>query len=70
MCDNSYTEVVEDTIDGFDIYIEPNPDQYRGGYIWSVSKNNEELDTGLVFSIDNAFEDIFDNINSNQNSSL
>ncbi|KVX00571.1 hypothetical protein [Shewanella frigidimarina] len=70
MCDNSYTEVVEDTIDGFDIYIEPNPDQYRGGYIWSASKNNEELDTGLVFSIDNAFEDIFDNINSNQNSSL
>ncbi|QDE29574.1 hypothetical protein [Shewanella polaris] len=70
MCDNSYTEIIEETIDGFDIYIEPNPDQYCGGYIWSVSKNNEELDTGLVFSIDNAFEDIFDNINSNQNSSL
>ena len=54
MFDNSYTQVIEDTINGFDIYIEPNPDQYRGGFVWSVSKNNEEIDCGLVFSINDA----------------
>lgn len=51
MCNNSYTEIIEDTIDGFDIYIEPNPDHYNEGYVWSVSKNNEELDCGLVFTV-------------------
>ena len=58
MCDNSYTEIVEETIDGFDIYIEPNPDQYNEGYVWSVSKNNEELNSGLVFTVDDAFHKI------------
>jgi hypothetical protein len=54
MCGDSDTEIIEDIIDGFDIYTEPNPDQYSEGYVWSVSKNNEELDTGLVFTIDDA----------------
>ncbi|WP_351088220.1 hypothetical protein [Shewanella sp. S1-49-MNA-CIBAN-0167] len=54
MCGDSYTEIIEETIDGFDIYIEPNPDQYRGGYAWSVSKNDDELETGLVFTLDDA----------------
>ncbi len=58
MCDNSYTEVVEDTINDFDIYIEPNPDQYNEGYVWSVSKNNEELDCGLVFTVDDGLVEI------------
>jgi hypothetical protein len=58
MCDDSDTEIIEDIIDGFDIYIEPNPDHYGEGYIWSVSKNNEELDTGLVFTVDDALAEI------------
>jgi hypothetical protein len=55
MFDNSYTQVIEDTINGFDIYIEPNPDQYRGGLVWSVSKNDAELYSGVVFTVDDAF---------------
>jgi hypothetical protein len=70
MCDDSDTEIIEDIIDGFDIYIEPNPDQYRDGYIWSVSKDDEELNSGLVFTVDDALEEIFNNINSNQNNYL
>lgn len=65
MCDNSYTEVVEDTINDFDIYIEPNPDQYNEGYIWSVSKNNEELDTGLVFTVKDALTEIHSYMTTN-----
>ncbi len=33
MFEDSYTQVIEETINGFDIYIEPNPDQYRGGFL-------------------------------------
>jgi hypothetical protein len=58
MCGDSDTEIIEETIDSFDIYIEPNPDPYSEGYVWSVSKNNEELDTGLVFTIDDALAEI------------
>ena len=64
MCGNSYTEIVEDTIDGFDIYIEPNPDQYSGGYVWSVSKNNEELESRLVFTVDDGLKEIHKFINT------
>jgi hypothetical protein len=62
MCDDSDTEIIEETIDGFDIYIEPNPDQYRDGYIWSVSKDDEELNSGLVFTVDDAFNEATENI--------
>jgi hypothetical protein len=60
MWDDSYTAVIEETIHGFEVYIEPNPDQYRGGYLWSVSKDGEELDSGLVFSIDEAKNTLFE----------
>ncbi|PKH28366.1 hypothetical protein [Shewanella sp. ALD9] len=62
MCDNSYTEIVEETIEGFDIYIEPNPDHHGEGYIWSVSKDDAELDSGLVFTVDDAFNEATENI--------
>jgi hypothetical protein len=62
MWDDSYTAVIEETINGFEVYIEPNPDQYRGGYLWSVSKNNEELDTGLAFTVEDAFKNIHQTI--------
>jgi len=58
MCESSHAEIIEETIDGFNIYIEPNPDHHSEGYVWSVSKNNEELDTGLVFTIDDALAEI------------
>lgn len=29
---------------GVEIYIEPNPDHYRGGFAWSVCRNESELD--------------------------
>lgn len=35
----------------FDISIDHNPDRWRGGYIWVVSKNNQELSSGLSFSV-------------------
>jgi hypothetical protein len=56
MWDDSYTAVIEETINGFEVYIEPNPDQYNEGYVWSVSKNEQELDTGLAFSMEDAFK--------------
>ena len=62
MFEDLYTQVIEETIDGFDIYIEPNPDQYRGGFVWSVSKNNEEIDCGLVFSINDGLSQIHNSI--------
>jgi hypothetical protein len=58
MWDDSYTAVIEDTINGFEVYIEPNPDQYRGGYLWSISKDGEELDTGLEFSLEHALTSV------------
>jgi hypothetical protein len=58
MWDDSYTAVIEDTIQGFVIYIEPNPDQYRGGYVWSVSKDGEGLDTGLAFTVEDASNEV------------
>ena len=70
MCDNSYTEIIEDTINGFDIYIEPNPDHYNEGYVWSVSKNNEELDTGFAFTVEDAKNKLFKFINTNHQVSL
>jgi hypothetical protein len=62
MWDDSYTAVIEETINGFEVYIEPNPDQYNEGYVWSVSKDGEELDTGLVFSMEDAFKTIHQTI--------
>jgi hypothetical protein len=43
-------EFYEENLCGFDIFVEPNPDNWRGGFQWSVSQNNEELECGLEFS--------------------
>lgn len=43
-------EFYEENLCGFDIFVELNPDNWRGGFQWSVSKNNEELECGLEFS--------------------
>lgn len=36
--------------DDYEITIEANPDRWRGGYVWSVSFDNEELESGLASS--------------------
>ncbi|MFZ6689300.1 hypothetical protein ACO0K0_16270 [Undibacterium sp. SXout11W] len=40
-----------------EIYIEPNPDHYRGGFVWSVCKGECELDCGLSLTIDDALNE-------------
>lgn len=35
----------------FEIYIDHNPDRWRGGYVWVVSKNNQEISSGLSFGV-------------------
>lgn len=37
-----------------EIYVEPNPDQYRGGFTWSVCKADCELDCGLAITVEDA----------------
>ena len=37
----------EEGYQGYDIYIEKNPDPHRGGLIWSVASESEELETDL-----------------------
>jgi hypothetical protein len=43
-------EFYEENLYGFDIFVEPNPDNWRGGFQWTVSQDNEELECGLEFS--------------------
>ena len=44
----------EEIFRGHEIYIEPNPDHYRGGSVWSVCKDECELECGLATSADEA----------------
>jgi hypothetical protein len=39
---------------GVEIYIEANPDHYRGGFAWSVCRDESELDCGLALTDDAA----------------
>lgn len=40
-------ETHEEVFRDHEIFIEPNPDRYRGGSAWSVSKDDLEIDCGL-----------------------
>lgn len=44
------SEFYEENLCDFDIFVEPNPDNWRGGFQWSVSQDNDELECGLEFS--------------------
>ncbi|MGO4893369.1 hypothetical protein [Flavobacterium sp. W21_SRS_FM6] len=44
----------EEEFMGFEIYIEPNPDKWREGFVWLVCKDGEEIDSGLEFGFDEA----------------
>jgi hypothetical protein len=48
--DESYEEIFHE----HEIYIEPNPDHYRGGFAWSVCKDECELECGLATTKDDA----------------
>ncbi|QYK05551.1 hypothetical protein [Shewanella zhangzhouensis] len=39
------------------IYIAPNPDRYRGGFIWSIVKDDGIWDEGLAWSTNEAESD-------------
>jgi len=41
-------ETYEEIFHDYEIYIEPNPDNYRGGCSWSISRGDLELDCGLA----------------------
>ncbi|MES2935365.1 MAG: hypothetical protein V4805_17980 [Pseudomonadota bacterium] len=32
------------------IHIEPNSDDYRGGFVWSICQDENEFDRGLPFT--------------------
>ncbi len=41
----------------FEIYIDHDPDRWRGGYVWVVSKNGHELSSGLSFTASAAVDE-------------
>lgn len=45
---------IEEEFQGCKIFIENNPDSYRGGFEWSVCKDDEMWDSGLAVTIENA----------------
>lgn len=53
---------IEEKFESYEIYIENNPDHYRGGYEWSVCKDDEMLDSDLAFSIESAITEAKDSI--------
>ena len=50
----SITNTYEEIYRGYEIYVEPNRDPYRGGSEWSACKDEVEHDAGLSFSISDA----------------
>jgi len=44
----------EEEYQGFEIYIEQNPDNYSEGFCWSISRNDECLNEGIEFDIQSA----------------
>lgn len=61
---NNYIDPFDSTADsyeeeyfGYEIYIEKNRDRYRGGFEWSVCKDENELDVGLTFTVNDALSE-------------
>ena len=55
-CESNFISY-EEEYRGYEIYIEKKPDPYRGGFMWSVCKDCEELETDLCFTIGSAVQD-------------
>lgn len=49
-----FSNSIEEEFQGYKIFIESNQDSYRGGFEWSISKDDEMWDSGLAFTIENA----------------
>ncbi|MCX7205388.1 MAG: hypothetical protein NT086_05270 [Proteobacteria bacterium] len=47
----------EETHLGFEIEIDANADKYRGGFAWSISKDEGEFDCGLANSVQDALDE-------------
>lgn len=54
MFPDTETDVTEECVNGYNIYIEPNADRYQEGFTWSVSKGDIERSTGLAFTMQDA----------------
>jgi hypothetical protein len=65
--DSSTALPFEEEYQGFEIYVEPNPDHYNEGYSWSVSKNDECIDEGIEFAIQMAIDAARKAINALEN---
>ena len=39
----------EEEVNGYTIFIEVNPDHWRGGFVWSVCIDGAELNSGMEF---------------------
>lgn len=46
----------EEEVNGYTIFIDVNPDRWRGGFFWSVCIDGAELDSGLKFSLTDALQ--------------
>ncbi|STO98957.1 hypothetical protein [Grimontia hollisae] len=57
MTEDHYPEItLEEYYRGYTIYVENNPDQYTGGYEYSVSDGENILKEGLEFDADAALQ--------------
>jgi hypothetical protein len=52
----SITVPFEEEYQGFEIYVEENPDHYNEGYSWSISKDDECIDEDIEFDIQMAID--------------
>jgi hypothetical protein len=49
--------VIEENFQGYEIFIESNSDYYRGGFEWSISKDDVIWHSDLAFNIEGALSD-------------
>lgn len=58
MTEDTYPETThEETYKGYAIFIENSADRYRGGYEYTVSDGDEEIESGLVFTIEDSISE-------------
>lgn len=62
--EEAYFVAYEEEWCGYVIYIERNPDRFRGGFEWFVCFDNKVIQSGLVFHFDFALADTQQFINS------
>ncbi len=53
----------EETYKGYEIYIDRNRDSNRGGFEWTVCKDESEYENGLSFTAQGSLDEAFEVIN-------